>query len=146
MELFFRGFGPETFAQIMDALCDRLYASLSSDNPYAVLGVVTVIDTLVSVHGAGEMLEDTCRNCCIRFISFLRILFQTKSIFEIPTREDHENQITEDDIWKLTIISRAAVAVGHVAREGKIGRSEQLGTGNRFDSGVSSWVEVRATG
>lgn len=118
VEVFSRGVSPEAFAQVMDALCDRLYASLGSNNPYVVLGVIITIDTLVSVQVASDDLEDTCRNCCIRFISFLRILFQTKSVFEVPTRDNNETQIKEEDFWKLLLIGRSAAALGHVAREG----------------------------
>lgn len=111
---------PESYARVMDAVADRLYAALGSDNPYVVFGVVMAVDVLVSVQSGGEFFEDTSRNCCIRFVSFLRIVFQTKSLFELPSRDNEsQSRVTEDDFWNLIIMSKAAIAMGHVAREGE---------------------------
>lgn len=128
VEVFARGVSNESFTQVMETLCDRLYASLGSENPYAIFGIVVTIDALVSVRGVSDLFEDTCKNCCIRFISFLRILFQTKSVFQLPTRDSgSQSTVTEEDVWNLIIISKTATALAHVAREGNDDRELYAG-------------------
>lgn len=115
----------------MENLCDQLYGLLGSKDPLEVLSVLLVIETLLALPGSADLHEQTHRNCCTRFFSFLRIILQMRSHFNIESCVERDG-VSSDDLWNLIIVSRTAKTLARVARQGTRPHLSRLGSSVLF--------------